>query len=282
MPHLKRAANIAITANITLFVLKITVGIISNSIAIISEAANSLTDIISSFAIMYSVRISSQQPDKLHQFGHRAAQPLASFIVAVFAGVLGLNIVQESIKRIISPAHINVDIFVYVVLGFTILTKLCMNRYQVHIGKKYNSPAVRAQAVDSINDVLASSLALIGIICVQFGYNRVDGIAGLLVAFFIFKSGYEIAKENVDYLMGRAADDELIIEVANRALKVIGVEGLNDIRSYYVGDKFHIEIHIDVDKSVPTKESHDIGKQVQFSIEELPEIERVFVHIDPV
>jgi cation diffusion facilitator family transporter len=282
MPHLKRATNIALTANIFLFTLKIIVGVISNSIAMISEAVNSLTDIISSFAIIYSVRISSQQPDRLHQFGHRAAQPIASFIVAVFAGVLGLNIVQESIKRIISPVHINVDFYVYAVLGFTILTKLLMNRYQVFIGKKYNSPAVRAQAVDSINDVLASSLALIGIICVQFGYSRVDGVAGIMVAFFIFRSGYEIAKENIDYLMGRAADEELIIEVANRALKVMGVEGLNDIRSYYVGDKYHIEIHIDVDKTVTTKESHDIGKQVQFAIEELPEIEKVFVHIDPV
>lgn len=282
MPYLKRATRIALGANILLFSLKLTVGIISNSIAMLSEAVNSLTDIVSSFAIMYGVRISTQGPDKLHQFGHRAAQPIASFIVAVFAGVLGLDIVQESIKRIIWTPKVNVNIYVYLVLGFTIVTKILMNRYQAHIGKKYNSPAVRAQSVDSINDVLASSIALIGILCVQFGYNRIDGVAGLLVAFFIFRSGYEIAKENIDYLMGRAADENLIIEVANRALKVDGVQGLNDLRSYYVGDKFHIEIHIDVNKSVSTKDSHDIGKKVQFAIEELPEIEKVFVHIDPV
>lgn len=282
MPHLRRATIIATSANILLFLMKITVGVISNSIALISEAVNSLTDIISSIAIMYGVRVSTQLPDKLHQFGHRAAQPIASFIVAVFAGILGLNIVQESIKRIITPVEVKVDIFVYSVLGITIIAKLLMNRYQVFIGKKYHSPAIRAQAVDSINDVLASSVALAGILGVQFGYNRIDAIAGIIVAFFIFKSGYVIAKENIDYLMGRAADEELIIEVANRALRVGGVQGLNDIRSYYVGDKFHIEIHIDVDKACSTKESHDIGKQVQFAIEELPDIKKVFVHIDPI
>ncbi len=282
MPYLKRATNVALATNIILFILKITVGLISNSIAIISEAVNSLTDIISSFAVKFGVNISRRKPDENHQFGHTAAQPIAAFIVAVFAGVLGLDIVQESIKRIMNPAEVKVDIFVYSVLGISIITKLFLNRYQVYIGKKYNSPAIRAQSLDSINDVLASSLALIGILGVQFGYPRVDGVAGILVAFFIFKSGYEIARENIDYLMGRAADEEFIIEVANRALKVKGVEGLNDIRSYYVGDKYHIEIHIDVKHNATTRESHDIGKKVQFSIEAMDEVNKVFVHIDPV
>jgi cation diffusion facilitator family transporter len=248
----------------------------------ISEAVNSFTDIISSIAIKFSVKISSQKPDEKHQFGHTAAQPIATFIVAILSGVLGLNIVQESVKRIISPPEIRISIWIYLVLGITIITKIFMNRYQGYIGKKYKSPAIRAQAVDSINDVLASSLALCGILGVQVGYSRVDGVGGLLVAFFIFRSGYEIAKENVDYLMHKAADEKLIIEIAKRSLKVNGVVGLNDLRSHYVGDKFHVEIHIEVNKSVTTLESHDIGKKVQFAIEDLPEVQKAFIHIDPV
>ncbi|MCX6150534.1 MAG: cation diffusion facilitator family transporter [Ignavibacteriales bacterium] len=278
----KKAVNRALGLNVFLFLLKITVGIISNSITMISEAGNSFTDIISSIAIKISVKISSQKPDEKHQFGHNAAQPIATFIVAVLAGVLGLNIVQESIKRIITPPNVRVSIWVYLVLAITIITKILMNRYQSYIGKKYYSPAVRAQAVDSINDVLASSLALFGIIGVQFGYPRIDGVGGLLVAFFIFRSGYEIARENIDYLMHKAADKKLIVEIANRALKVKGVEGFNDLRSHYVGDKFHVEIHIEVNKSATTFESHNIGKQVQNAIESLAEVQKVFVHIDPV
>lgn len=279
---LKRATTLALFLNLLLFLLKLAVGIISNSLTVISEAINSSTDIISSLAIKYSVRISSMKPDEKHQFGHTAAQPIATFIVAVFAGVLGLDIMQESVKRILTPADIKISLYVYIVLGISILTKLLMNRYQVHIGKKYNSTAIRAQAVDSINDVMASSLALVGVIGVQIGYPRIDGIGGLLVAFFILRSGYEIAKENIDYLMGKAADENLIMEITSRALRVEGVEGLNDLRSHYVGDKFHIEIHIEVKRSASTKESHDIGKKVQYAIEELPEVSKVFVHIDPV
>ncbi len=281
MPE-KRATNIALGLNILLFVIKLIVGLISNSIAIISEAINSFTDIISSIAIRFSIKVSSQKPDEKHQFGHSAAQPIATFIVAILAGLLGLNIIQESIKRIISPPEVSLSLYVYLVLGITITTKIIMNRYQTIIGKKYNSPAIRAQAVDSINDVLASSFALFGIIGVQLGYPLVDGIGGLLVSFFIFRSGYEIAKENIDYLMGKAADQELIIEIVNRALKVDGVKGMNDLRSHYVGNKFHIEIHIEVDQKTNTKDSHDIGKKVQFAIEEIPEVQKVFVHIDPV
>jgi cation diffusion facilitator family transporter len=278
----QKAANRALGLNTFLFLLKITVGIISNSITMISEAVNSFTDIISSIAIKLGIKISSQKPDEKHQFGHTAAQPLATLIVAILAGVLGLDIVQESIKRIISPPEIKINIWIYFVLGTTIITKILMNKYQRYIGEKYKSPAVRAQAVDSINDVLASSLALCGILGVQLGYPRIDGIGGILVSFFIFRSGYEIAKENVDYLMHKAADEKLLVEIVNRAMKVEGVRGINDLRSHYVGDKFHVEIHIEVDKAVSTYESHSIGKNVQCLIEELPEVQKAFIHIDPV
>jgi cation diffusion facilitator family transporter len=150
------------------------------------------------------------------------------------------------------------------------------------VGKTFKSPALKASAVDSLNDVLASSLSIIAVFIVGLGFPYVDGIAGILIAFFIFKSGYEIAKENLDYLMGRSASEHLILDIANKALAVKGVVGMNDLRSHYVGNKFHIEIHIEVDKSISTQLSHDIGNKVKFAILEIDEIQQVFVHIDPV
>ncbi|MFH1527429.1 MAG: cation transporter, partial [Bacteroidota bacterium] len=97
--ELNTATNIGLGVNIFLFAIKAAIGVLSNSIAVISEAVNSLTDIISSLAIKYSVRISSMQPDHDHQFGHNAAQPIAAFIVAVFAFVVGIKIIEESVKR---------------------------------------------------------------------------------------------------------------------------------------------------------------------------------------
>ncbi|MBU1095013.1 MAG: cation diffusion facilitator family transporter [Bacteroidetes bacterium] len=280
--RLNKATNIGIVVNIFLFIIKAAAGIISNSIAIISEAVNSLTDIVSSIAIKYSVHLSKQKPDEKHQFGHGAAEPIAAFIVAVFAFVLGFKIIEESIKRILSPEDINASLLVYLILITTIITKIILSQYQRKIGKIYNSTAIKAASIDSLNDILASSIALVGVIASSLNFKVVDGIAGILVAMFIFKTGYEVAVENLDYLMGKSADDQLIIRIMNKSLKIKGVMGLNDIRSHYVGDKFHIEIHIEVDKNCTTKISHDIGKEVQNQLEEMAEIQKVFVHIDPV
>ncbi len=279
---LKRATNLSMAANIFLFIIKAAAGVISNSIAVISDAINSLTDIISSAAIMYSVRVSLKKPDDDHQFGHNAAQPIAVFLVALFAGIVGINLIEESIGRIITPGQTHITPAVYIILITTVATKLILMTYQKSVGKKYRSPALNAGAVDSLNDVLASSISIVGIIGIQLGFKYVDGIAGIIIALFIFRSGYQIAKENIDYLMGKAADKSLILEIANTALKIEGVKGLNELKSHYVGNKFHVEIHIDVDKNATTKTSHDIGKSVQQAISALPEINKVFVHIDPV
>ncbi len=279
---LKRATNFSLLINMFLFLIKAAAGLISNSIAVISDAINSLTDIISSAAIMYSVRISLKNPDDDHQFGHNAAQPLSVFLIALFTAIVGINLIEESIKRILNPYSTHITPLVYIILLITIITKLGLMRYQSSVGKKFQSPALRAGAVDSFNDVLASSLSIVGIVGVQLGLSYLDGIAGIIIALFVFRSGYQIAKENIDYLMGKAASKDLVLEIANAALKIEGVLGLNELKSHYVGNKFHIEIHIDVDKNISTENSHNIGLKVQNAISALPEINKVFVHIDPV
>ena len=283
MPHrLKQATNTALAVNIFLFLIKAIVGYLSNPIAVISEALNSLTDILSSIGIKYAVMLSHEKPDSKHQFGHNAAQPLAAFMLSVFAFVVGINIIEESIKRLIEPQVIHTIPAVYIVLIITIIIKILLNRYQVRIGKIFNSPAVRAASVDSINDVLASSIALIGVIGAAYNLIMIDSIAGIMVAMFIFKSGYEVARENLDYLMGRSADREFTEKIKSLTLKINGVKGINDLRSHYVGDKFHIEIHIEVDKDASTSISHDIGNKVRFELEKIDEVQKVFVHVDPV
>jgi cation diffusion facilitator family transporter len=279
---LRRAAYLSIIVNVFLFCIKIVIGVISNSIAVISDAINSLTDIVSSVVIMYSVRVSLKKPDEEHQFGHNAAQPIAVFLIALFTGIVGINLIEESIGRIISPGEIHVNSAVYIVLGITVVVKIILTRYQSKVGKTYKSPALRASAVDSLNDVLASSLSIIAIFVVELGFPYVDGIGGILIALIIFKSGYEIAKENLDYLMGRSAGEGLMLQIAKRAMNIKGVKGMNDLRSHYVGNKFHIEIHIEVDKDISTELSHQIGNEVKYAIQEIDEVQQVFVHIDPV
>ena len=283
MPHrLKRATNVALAINIFLFIIKAIVGVLSNSIAVISEALNSFTDILVSIGIKIAVKISRDKPDEKHQFGHNAAQPLAAFMLSVFAFVVGINIIEESFKRLFNPEKVHAIPTVYVVLAVTIVTKVILNRYQLKIAKMFNSPAIRAASVDSMNDVLASAIALCGVIGAAFNLAYFDSIGGILVAMFIFKSGYEVARENLDYLMGRSATQDFDRKVKEITMSVKGVLGVNDLRSHYVGNKFHIEIHIEVDKDHSTAISHKIGTDVKFALEEMEEVQKAFVHVDPV
>ena len=283
MPQkLKRATDIALGINIFLFIIKAIVGVLSNSIAVISEALNSFTDILVSIGIKIAVKISGDKPDHNHHFGHNAAQPIAAFILAVFAFVVGINIVEESIKRLINPQQLNDFPMVYLVLFITIVTKIFLNRYQVKIARIYNSPAIRAASIESLNDVLASAIALVGVVGAALHFVYWDSIAGILVAMFIFKSGYEVGRENLNYLMGHSAENEFEQKIKEITLKINGVRGVNDLRSYYVGDKFHVEIHIEVDKNSTASVSHDIGNQERDTLEKLDEIQKVFVHVDPV
>jgi len=280
--RLNLAANRALAINIVLFVIKSIVGILSNSIAVISEALNSFTDILVSIGIKIAVKMSHEKPDQKHQFGHYAAQPIAAFILSVFAFVVGINIVEESVKRLLEPQEIHPIPAVYIVLVVTIITKLLLKRYQIKIGNIFNSPAIRAAAVDSNNDILASTIALAGVIGAAFHFIYIDSIAGIFVAMFIFKSGYEVWKENIDYLMGKSASSEFNEKVKKITMGVSGILGINDLRSHYVGNKFHIEIHVEIDKNCPTSISHDIGNNVRYALEKIKEVQKVFVHIDPV
>lgn len=275
------ASRFSLAANFSLFILKLTAGILSNSIAVISDAINSLSDILTNIAVYFSIKVSYKSADSDHQYGHHAAQPIAAMMLAIFAGVAGITVIREAISRIIAPTIQDVIIFPSIVLSITIVLKSFMSYYFRIISKKYDSPAVRALSIDSLNDVLSSTIALIAIWISTYDLKYFDGIAGILIAFFIFRAGYHVAKENIDYLMGKAASQELIDEILTRARKVNGVLGLSGLRSHQFGNKYHVEVKIKVNQNHSTKDSYKIAQEVKTLITQLPEVADVFVHIEP-
>ena len=272
---------IGILLNILLFILKISVGLVSGSLAIMSDAFNSLTDILSYSGVYLAVRISNKKPDDDHQFGHKRAEPIAGLIMSIFAGVLGLEIIRAAFISTFKSYAPDIAHSAVIVMVLTIITKLFMFLYYSKQGKALDSPAIRAAGIDSRNDVFVSSVALISIMGVGFGYPVLDSIAALVISIFIFYSGYRIAKENINYLMGKSPPKDYLRLIKAAVAKIDGVRGINDVRAHYVGNKIHIEIHIEVDKMLTTKKSHDIGKKAQFAVEDFKYVEKAFIHIDP-
>ena len=279
--HGRRATLIGILANAFLFVIKFTAGMLSGSLALISDALNSFSDTIYSIAIFIAVRLSNKNADEDHPFGHHRAEPVAGLIIAILAGIIGFEIVKEGIFGLMNPQQMEFTSLGVVVLLVSMGLKTGMWIYFKKIAKRINSPALQAAAIDSRNDILISFTALFGVVGPLFGIFSFDYYAGILIGLFIIWSGYDIGKENIDYLMGKAPSKEIVDEICKRACSVKGVMGFNDVRAHYVGNYLHVEVHIEVPKDMHTKTSHDIGKAVQKLVEDMPSVDKAFVHIDP-
>ena len=278
----RQATIILIICNTFLFAIKISAGIMSNSLAIISDAINSLTDIISSIIIFFAVRTSSKQADEGHPFGHHRAEPIAGLIVAIFAGILGFEILHTSVFKLMEPHVHKIGIPAIITLLISIGMKLIMSKYFKKISHKMNSPALLASSIDSRNDVYISSTALVGVGCGLFGYAQMDDIAATLISFWIIYSGYKIGVQNIDYLMGRQPEACIMEKIKKKARTVSGVIGIHDVRAHYVGNYIHVEIHISLDQSSTLTKAHAIGKDVQRAVEAIESIHKAFVHIDPI
>jgi cation diffusion facilitator family transporter len=277
----KVAMWLGIVGNAILFSGKIVVGVAFNSIAIISDSFNSLTDIVASTIVLISVRSSYRAPDHDHPFGHKRAQPLAGLVVAILTGIVGFTIITQSITRLINGEQIVQGLVPVVLVTVVMVTKLSMFFYVRTVGRRARSTALMASAADHRNDVLVSGAVLIGVVASNLGYPVFDPIVAIAVGLWIIQAGYAIGRTNIKYLMGEAPPRELVQSIIERARAIPGVSGLNDVFAHYVGTTVQIEVHINVDHSITIREAHDIGKQVQWAIEDMEEISRAFIHIDP-
>lgn len=277
----RKATLLGLYGNAFLFIIKMVVAIKSGSLIILSEAMDSFTDIVASIAVYISVRVSSKKADEGHPFGHHRAEPISGLIVAVIAGMAGMELIHMSITRLISGEAVSFGIAPLLVLLGTIGTKAAMKQYLENAGRKANSPALLASAKDCKNDVLVAFGALMGMTGAYYGYYLLDPILGMVVSLWIIRTGYSIGVDNIDYLMGKKASEGLIKELKEKALGIEGVKGLNEVKTHYVGNYIHVEMHINVDGETPTTESHRIGKEVQRALESLESVDKAFVHIDP-
>jgi cation diffusion facilitator family transporter len=280
-PGEKFATWMGIAGNAVLFAAKIVVGVGFNSISLISDSFNSLTDIVASTIVLISVRSSYRAPDAGHPFGHTRAQPIAGMVVAILTGIVGFEIIAQSVGRLFSGEQMKPGILPLILLAGVMVVKLVMHLVARTIGNKARSTALLASATDHRNDVLVSAAVILGVVGANLGLPIFDPIAAIAVGAWIIWSGFRIGRDNVKYLMGAAPPPELVQRIIDIAHSTEGVRGLNDVFAHYVGTSVEIEVHINVDRRITIDEAHAIGKKVQEAIEDIDEISRAFIHIDP-
>lgn len=277
-----RVTVVSLLANIGLFAIKLAGFLMSGSVALLSDAVNSFVDIISSTGVLVSVRVARKAPDREHQFGHARAEPIAGFVMAIAAAVLGIEVIQEGIVKFFVDHDHRIEPPLFVILVIAILSKLALAAWQMRVGKRERSPAIVASAVDSRNDVLSSLAALVGITGAYFGYLRADEMSGVAVGLLIVWGGIRTFRDNLDMLLGRAPSDELLDRVRQIVSGVTGVEEIRFCRGHFVGNELHLEIIIACQGDLSTSASSDIADVVRQSAEADPEVDMAFVHVDTV
>ncbi|WP_297498042.1 cation diffusion facilitator family transporter [Thermococcus sp.] len=271
---------VSIIGNVLLALLKLTVGFLYSSIALISDGVHSLSDVVTSVAGYFGLRVASRPPDKDHPFGHSRFEPLVAFLIGEALLVVAYEIGRDSVQRLLVGEAIAVNSVMLGVTVLSIIAKEAMFRYSIHIGRRLNSQILIADAYHHRSDSLSSLAVLVGLSAQRFGFQYGDALAGLVVVAFLVKVSIEIIRENVGYLTGRAPPFEVCEEIKRRALSLQNVLGVHDLRAHYVGSRLHVELHIEVSPDLSLKEAHDVSEEVKERIEEIPEVDRVFVHVD--
>ena len=202
----KLAGVVGILCNGLLCLGKVLVGTLSGSVAIVADGVNNLSDAASSVVTLLGFRMAQQPADADHPYGHARYEYISGLVVAALILVIGADLAQSSVEKILSPEPVDTAPVLFGVLIGSILVKLWMSRFFAGLGRHIQSTTLQATSVDSRNDVIASAAVLAGCLVEKFAHLTVDGYVGLAVAAFILWSGVGIARETISPLLGQGAD----------------------------------------------------------------------------
>ena len=278
----KFAGVVGIVSNLILCIMKILIGLVSRSIAIIADGINNLADASSSIITLVGFKLASQPEDEDHPYGHARIEYLTGLFISIVIIVIGLQLLRTSIDKILHPDPLEFSCLTIIILVAAILIKLWQSMFNRSIGRKIRSVTLMATAADSRNDVISTSVVLISVIVGKFTGIQIDGYMGCLVALFIIWSGIQLVRETTSPLLGEAPDQELVDSIAEIVKKEPGVLGIHDLMVHNYGPgKIFASMHIEVDADGDLMESHDMIDNIEKTVKESLRVEFV-VHMDPV
>lgn len=282
------AGIFGIMSNALLCVFKLIVGVVGNSITIIADAINNLSDAGSSVVTLVGFKLSATPPDNDHPFGHARYEYITSLLVSVTVLFIGILLLKSSIEKCITPEEVSVSVYTYVVLGVAIAMKLVQMLIYIDFSKAINSGALKASAADSRNDVLATVAVLISTIVIDVAGDKispkvsVDGIMGIAVSAFIIVSSILLIKEAMSPILGEKPPKELVDKITAKILSYDGVIGVHDLVVHSYGENHcFVVAHVEVPADVDITKSHDVIDNIEHDFWNEMHV-RITIHMDPV
>ena len=282
-----KATWVTIIINFFLGLLKIVAGLVGNSWAIVADGLHTMSDLLSSTAVLIGLRVARKAPDKTHPYGHGKAEVLAARFVGFLLLAVGAFILHESIGKLSASDDVIVipkQIALWAAL-ISIVVKEGLYRYKRHFAMKTGSTALKADAWHHRSDALTSLAALIGVAGAIVGGEKLywlDPAAAMAVAGVVLWVAFHVFTSTMHELMDAAAPTEVIDAIRRVASLVPGVMGVEKIYCRKTGLSYLVDIHVEVDPKMAVDEAHEIAQAVQTKlVREGENILQALVHIEP-
>ena len=275
------AGILGICCNLLLFLVKLSVGLIINSVAVISDAFNNMSDMGSSVVTIIGVKLSGKRPDKEHPFGHGRMEYVASLIVAFIIMIVGFELLKSSFGKIIAPEQVSANPVLIGILAVSVLVKVWMYRYNMVMGNRIKSEILKATARDSLNDVISTGVVILSTILGGFVSFPLDGIMGLLVSAMIMYAGFGIAKDMIGMLLGTPPSRELCESVYKMVMSGEDIIGVHDLIVHDYGPgRIMASVHAEVPDDVNIIRVHEVIDAIEKKANTELGINLV-IHMDP-
>ncbi|MFV0344620.1 MAG: cation diffusion facilitator family transporter [Anaerocolumna sp.] len=276
------AGTVGIVCNIILFIVKLLIGYFINSISVMADAFNNLSDAASSVIGVVGVKIAQKPADKEHPFGHGRSEYIAAFVVAFLILQVGITCFNHSFKKILNPQIVDFYLPAIIILILSILVKLWLSVFNKRLGKLTTSEVMKATAADALGDVLITSVTVISIIIGRLTGIPIDGWMGIVVSIFVLLAGFNIAKETLVPLIGPAISRETYELITKKVESYDFIIGSHDLIVHNYGPSHTMAtIHVEVPRTISLEDAHEIIDRIERDI--LREMDIfIVIHSDPV
>ncbi len=274
---------LGIVLNFFLFAIKLAAGLLANSVSVLADAFNNLSDAGSSLVTLFGFKAASRKPDPDHPFGHGRYEYIAGLVVSIFIIMMGFEFVKSSASKIMSGENdTKFTLLTGAILALSILVKLYVFAYNKSVGRKISSPALVAAGTDAISDCGATLVIIISAVISNVTDFAADGWCGLLVSFFIILAGINAAKETINPLLGQPPSKEFVQQVSEILLSHEEIVGIHDLVVHdYAPGHIMISVHAEISDKSDIVEAHELIDNVEKEISEKMSCEAV-IHMDPI
>lgn len=278
------AARLALGVNAVMVAVKVTVGLVGNSYALVADGVESTLDIFSSLIVWRGLAVASREADDEYHFGYGKAESIAAAAVAIMLMVAALGISIEAVREIVTPHHVP-EPYTLLVLVVVVAVKEGLFRRMLRVGQEVHSTAVTADAWHHRSDAITSAAAFVGITVALVGgpaWAPADDVAALVASGIIAFNGFRLLKPALYDLMDRAPEPDVLDRVDRVAREVEGVRAVEKIQARRAGIGYFVALHVEADPSISLEAAHLLGHHVKDAIlDALPTVLDVLVHMEP-